>query len=85
MSPSKNTTSPHDPDHGASASRMGYFPILGEGVLLLLSVFVAIRFFSPDGRPELVGWVLLVFAALLLVDIVRRTLRAIRINRKELT
>lgn len=84
MSPSKNTTSPHDPDRGASASRMGYFPIMGEGVLLLLAVFVAIRIFGTD-RPDVFAWVLIVIAALLLADVTRRIFRAIKINRKELT
>lgn len=84
MSPSKNTTSPHDPDRGASASRMGYFPIMGEGVLLLLAIFVALRIFATD-RPDVFAWVLVVIAALLLVDMIRRIFRAVRINRKELT
>jgi membrane protein YdbS with pleckstrin-like domain len=80
-SPHDNTTSPQDPSREKSATGWGFFWILGEIVLLLLAVFIAVRFFV-DGRPDLVSWILVVLAVALAVDIIRRIIRAREINRR---
>ena len=82
VSPHDNTTSPQDPEHGLSATRMGYFPILGESVILLLVIFVGLRFLMPEGRPDWVAWISFGVAVLLLIDIVRRIIRAMRRDRR---
>ena len=82
VSPHENTTSPQDPDHGLSATRMGYFGILGESVLLLLVIFVGIRFMMPEGRSDLVAWISFGAAVVLLADLLRRIVRAVRRNRQ---
>lgn len=82
VSPHDNTTSPQDPDHGLSATRTGFFGILGEVVVLLLVLFVGVRFLMPEGRSDLVAWISFALAALLVVDILRRIIRAVRRNRR---
>lgn len=81
-SPHDNTTSPQDPSRERSATGWGFFWILGEVVLLLLALFVAIMFFFPGGRPDVVAWILMVLVGALAVDIVRRIIRAKQINSK---
>ena len=80
-SPHDNTTSPQDPTWEKSASGWGFFWILGEIILLMIAVFIAIRFFV-GGRPDLVSWMLVVLAVALLADIVRRIIKARKINRR---
>ncbi|HEY4536499.1 MAG TPA: hypothetical protein VIG71_11115 [Enteractinococcus sp.] len=82
VSPHENTTSPHDPDHGLSATRMGYFGILAEVVVALLVLFVGVRFLMAEGRPDFVAWIAFGLVVVLLVDLVRRILRAVRRNRR---
>ena len=85
VSPHDNTTSPQNPDHGLSATRLGFFGILGEVVVLLLVLFVGVRFFMPADRPDLVGWISFAIAAVLVVDIIRRIVRAVRRDRRART
>lgn len=79
-SPHDNTTSPQDPSRERSATGWGFFWILGEIILLLLALFVAVMFFSPNGRPDVVAWILVVLTVALTVDVVRRIIRAKQIN-----
>lgn len=72
MSPEKNTTSPQRPSRGQSASRMGYFGILGEIVGVLIALFVGYRFLLAEGQPDLVAWIAFGIGAVLLVDLLRR-------------
>jgi len=81
MTPHDNTKSPQEPSRGKAASEWGYFYILGEVIGFALLLFVGVRFLVSAERPDVVAWVLLAIAALILVDVGRRILRASRINR----
>ncbi len=84
VSPHENTTSPQDPAHGLSATRLGFFGILAEVVGLIIVLLVGVRFLVGPGteRPDVVAWVAFGIAALLVVDILRRIVRAMRRNRR---
>ncbi len=82
FAPHDNTTSPQDPSRELSATGWGFFWILGEIVLLLIAGFVAVRFFISDARPDIAAWILVVFAVAIAVDLVRRIVRAKKINRQ---
>lgn len=79
-SPHANTTSPQDPSRERSATKWGFFWILGEIVIFLIALLVAIRFFTSTERADAVAWILLVIAVAAAVDIVRRIFRARQIN-----
>ena len=81
MTPHDNTKSPQEPSRGKAATEWGYFYILGEVIGFALLLFVGVRFLVSTERPDVVAWVLLAIAALILVDLGRRILRASRINR----
>lgn len=76
MSSEEHTTSPQKPERGLSATQMGYFGILAEIVGLLLVIFVGVRFLIAEARPDVVAWVSFGIGAVLLVDMVRRIIRA---------
>lgn len=73
------TTSQQMPDRGKSASKIGFFGMLAEGIGILLAVFIGFMFFVGDGRPDVVAWILFGFAALTTIDLLRRIVRAVRI------
>lgn len=76
MTTENNTTSPQRPGRGLSASRMGYFGILAEIVLVLLAGFIGYRFLMTDAQPDMVAWIAFVIGAVLLIDLIRRIVRA---------
>src|SRR5690625_3751249 len=82
FAPHDNTTSPQDPSRALSATGWGFFWILVEIVLLLIACFVAGLFFISDARPDIEAWILMVFAVAIAVDLVRRIVRANKINRQ---
>ncbi len=79
-SPHENTTSPQDPSRERSATKWGFFWILGEIIIFAIALLVAIRFFNSAERSDVVAWVLVVVAAVMVIDIVRRIFRARQIN-----
>jgi len=52
-----------DPEHGKSATRMGFFmvPVLLIGAVLALGM--GIRFITVSGQPDFIGYILFVLAA----------------------
>lgn len=79
MSPEDVTTSPQQPDHGKSATKIGFFGILAEIVGILLAIFIGFMFFLGQGRPDVVAWIMFGIGAVLLIDLIRRIVRAVRI------
>lgn len=82
VSPHDNTTSPQDPEHGLSATRLGYFGILAETVGFLLALFVGVRFLIAGGQPDFIAWISFAIAVVLLADLLRRIIRAMRRDRR---
>lgn len=82
VSPHEHTTSPSDPEHGLSATRLGYFGILAETVGFLLVLFVGIRFLIAEGQPDFIAWISFGIAVVLLADLIRRIVRAMRRERR---
>lgn len=82
VSPHDNTTSPQDPEHGLSATRLGYFGILAETVGFLLVLFVGVRFLIAGGQPDFIAWISFAIAVVLLADLLRRIIRAMRRDRR---
>jgi len=80
--PHDNTTSPQDPEHGLSATRLGYFGILAETVGFLLVLFVGVRFLIAGGQPDFIAWISFAVAVVLLADLLRRIIRAMRRDRR---
>ncbi len=58
-----------------SATRMGFFAVPVEFVGAVLLIGVGIRFVTVSNRPDAVGYVLFVIAAVLVVDAIRRLRR----------
>ncbi|HEY4559029.1 MAG TPA: hypothetical protein VIG82_12650 [Enteractinococcus sp.] len=78
MSPHKYTNSPQKPEAAKSASRLGFFGILAEGALFVLVVIVGVRFLIMGSQPGIVAWILFAIGAVLVVDMIRRSIRAVR-------
>lgn len=64
-----------DPEHGKSATTLGFFGVLVEifGVVLMLGI--GLSFLMVEMQPNAVAWVAFVIGAVLLVDAIRRLRR----------
>lgn len=78
MSPHKETDqTPQrpDPEHGKSATKMGFFMVPVELIGTVLLIGLGVRFLTVNGQPDFVGYIAFVLAAALLVDVIRRLRR----------
>lgn len=63
------------PETTKSATRMGFFAVPVELVGAVLMIGIGVRFVTVSNRPEVVGYVLFVVAAILIIDAIRRLRR----------
>lgn len=64
-----------DPEHDKSATKMGFFMVPVELVGAVLLIGLGVRFVTVSGQPDFVGYIAFVFAAALVVDVIRRLRR----------
>lgn len=63
------------PESTKSATRMGFFMVPVEFIGTVLLIGIGVRFITVSNRPDVVGYVLFVIAAVLVVDAIRRLRR----------
>lgn len=64
-----------DPEHGKSATQMGFFMVPVELVGAVFLIGLGVRFLTVSGQPDVVAYVLFVLGAVLIVDAIRRIRR----------
>ncbi len=71
-----------DPEHGKSATHMGFFLVPVSLVGAVLMIGLGVRFVTVEGQPDAVGYVLFALAAALIIFGVVR-IRKIATGEKE--
>lgn len=64
-----------DPEHGKSATKMGFFMVPVEFVGAVLLLGLGVRFLTVPGQPDFVAYIAFVLVAVLVVDAIRRLRR----------